>query len=129
MIQSKPGTSSSDVPASPSATIVVRAEVSPGWHIYATPTTAPSTATSLTLELPEGIRPIGHWEHPKAEADPLGSESRVYTGDVRFSHAIEVTPSVHGAQQIRVVVGYQACNDRRCMQPVRQEMWVVLEAE
>jgi len=111
------------------ATIVVRAEVSPGWHIYAAPTAAPSRATSLTLELPEGIRPIGHWEHPKAEADPLGAGSRVYLGDVRFSHAIEVTPSVTGEQRICVVVGYQACNDRRCMQPVRQEMWVSLEAE
>lgn len=111
------------------ATIVVRAEVSPGWHIYAKPAAAPSTATSLTLELPEGIRPIGHWQNPKAEVDPLGPESGVYTGEVRFSHAIEVAPSLRGEQQIGVVVTYQACNDRRCTQPVRKAIVVPLTAE
>lgn len=110
------------------ANIVVHAEVGPGWHIYATPATSPYTATSLTLELPEGIRPIGHWQNPKAEADPLGPESGVYTGEVRFSHAIEVAPSLRGEQKIRVVVAYQACNDRQCMRPVRKEILVPLKA-
>lgn len=111
------------------ATIIVRAELSPGWHIYAKPAAAPYTATSLTLELPEGIMPIGQWQSPKAKADPLGSESWIYTGDVTFSHAIEVTPSVHGEQQIRIVVGYQACNELRCMQPMRKEIVVPFEAD
>lgn len=111
------------------ATIVVHAEVSPGWHIYAKPAAAPYTATSLTLELPEGIRPIGQWQNPKAKADPLGSESWIYTGDVQFSHAIEVALAALGEQQIRVVVGYQACSDRRCMQPVRKTLVVPLRAE
>jgi hypothetical protein len=100
-------------------TLVVRMRVADPWHTYAkVPAGSPLKATDIDLKLPEGLRFVGDWKFPKAEAaDTPGTT--VYEGDLVFTRDVLVTVK-SGTLSIEGTVRYQACDPEKC-QPPRSE--------
>jgi len=95
-------------------TAVVRANLAPGWHLYADlPASSPYRATELELLLPEGLRAVGDWQLPRGRPVELGSKLRVWTGDRLFLQRVEADqPLASSAVQCRL--RYQVCNEELC---------------
>ena len=100
--------------------VIVRATVRAGWHVNANPPSADyMVPTEVKLTLPPGFspRPIRYpagEEHRFAFADQALS---VYQGEVAIEVPFRVAPEAAGAQTIKGVFRYQACNDELCLAP------------
>ena len=96
-------------------TVAVQMDIASGWHIYDEAGEGPEMVTTLKLELPEGVTAIGDWNRPDS-IDGSALDSLVYEGQVSFSKSVAVQPTAYG-ESIKVIVSYQACNDRVCNRP------------
>ena len=101
--------------------IVVHATVRAGWHVNANPASADyMVPTEVKLTLPPGFS-------PRPVRYPAGEEHRfafqpdqalsVYQGAMKIEVPFRVAPTAAGAQVIRGVLRYQACNDELCLAP------------
>lgn len=111
--------------------ILVRFRLGTGLHIYGEPVPTGMTATTVTVEGPEGLMvdaPILPPTEPLTLAG-MGVELQVWSGvvDIRVpiyaasEIATEVAPLAHQSVPIEVTVGYQACDDETCMLPQVQK--------
>jgi hypothetical protein len=112
------------VPASGKAgdivVLQVRASIRAGWSIHPIGAAGgPVTATTIELQLPEGLEAVGVWEPPMATRpfDKPGS-GLVYEGNATFRRALKLA---HGqpAGNLEIVckVGFQACDADFCLRP------------
>ena len=113
-----------------SATLVVRLKIAPGWHIYAAESRdGPNQPTRVDATLPEGCSAVGEWESPPAapQVTPYGM-SAIYQNEAVFRQSLRFEPSIRlGETSIRCDVRYQACDPRRCLQPVRLTLQVPVQ--
>ena len=95
--------------------LTIEMEIKQGWHTCAEAGEGPEQATTLELNLPEGVKTVGDWNRP---AGMPGAEfnSEIHVGTVTFSRSVVVDSSAVG-KNIQVVVSYQACNDEFCNPP------------
>jgi hypothetical protein len=80
--------------------------------------------TELTLELPEGLEPIGTWQRPASHAYPKELGLRVWTGDVLFRHRVRVDRLPAVGSEIACTLSYQTCNADYCLPPSEEALTV-----
>jgi thiol:disulfide interchange protein DsbD len=101
--------------------VIVRATVRAGWHVNANPPSLDyMVPTKVELTLPPGYspRPI---RYPAGEEHRFAFDTEhalsVYQGAVTIEVPFRVAPTATGAQTIKGVLRYQACNDELCLAP------------
>ncbi len=95
-------------------TVVVRAKLAAGWHLYAAlPEGSAYQATELELRLADGVEAIGAWQLPPARPKELGSRMRLWTGDRLFLHRVRGAEELVDGASI-AVLRYQVCNEDLC---------------
>ena len=113
------GVAPGEVHAGETVTLVVRAKLADGWHIYAADRESGSTVpTSLALNLPDGLEPVGDWKYPEPEtSESVLGPIHVYHHEAVFAHNLRVAEGAQGNLNIQCEFGYQACNDDICHRP------------
>ncbi len=101
----------------------VRLQIAPFWEIHALDAEAGSVATTLELELPDGVTAAGQWQAPEPATSLMPDGHPAYSGEVVFTRAITVTDvAATGEHAIRCRVRYQACNEQQCLSPATVEL-------
>ena len=107
--------------------ITVRLQIAPGWHTYANQLpSSPYRATTVQLQLPEQVEPIGPWRKPVALPDLANPRQQVYRGTVFFYRTVRLRPGTEGAD-VRVEVNYQVCDDAKCLPGAAEKKMVRLD--
>jgi hypothetical protein len=107
--------------------LVVRFELAEGLHIYGEPVPKGLTATSVTIDGPEGLRTLPT-EFPPTEPLHLAAldvDLEVWSGEVDIvipfyatgELASESRPLDTDSITLNIEVRYQACNDQECLLP------------
>ena len=103
-------------------------EIEPGWHIQsAKPSRADLVPTSVELGLAEGFVP-GEMRFPDGSLAPLGGERlSVYAGKVVVRVPIRAKPGApNGRAPIIARIRFQACDEKRCLNPEQVELSLAL---
>lgn len=104
------------------STLVVSAQVLPGWHINSNRPLSPDyIPTEVKLKLPAGVS-AGAVEFPPAEETKLDFSDEklsVFTGAVQFRIPLtaERRYNPSSGPPAQVTIDYQACNKRQCLRP------------
>jgi hypothetical protein len=108
---------------------VVSLVIQDGWHLYANPTgVAELKPTTLRLDrASERSATLVHVKYPPGEAKILGSlgteKVALYEGKVELIARIRLAQDVKpGSIPLRLMISYQACNDRLCLAPASLEI-------
>ena len=113
-------TSSSEIHPGDTVTLIIRARIAPGWHIYGLgASSGPNQPTQIELTLPRDIAANGEWEctAPVSQVTSMGLVS-VYSSEVTFSQQLKVSAlEQRGVDSITCEFHYQACNHVRCLSP------------
>jgi len=109
----------------------VEVTIVPGWHVNANhPRDEFLIPTTLTVTPPAGVR-AGAVAYPAPVERRLkfggGKPLLLYEGTVRFTAPLEGAPAP-GAEPLRAVLRYQACDDSRCLPPRTLELIAAPEA-
>jgi len=106
------------IQAGETLTLVVKAKTAPTWHIYPCDARKAKFApTTLKLELPAGITPLGDWRVPPPQKD-LEYGDFIYEGTLVFHRKLRVATSAKpGPITLRCELGYQACDPFVCRPP------------
>ena len=109
-------------------TLLVRAKLASGWHIYAADReSGPTVATTLELQLPAGVEKKGDWQCPEPELyETVLGATYIYHDTADFLVPLRVADDAAGNLRIACEFGYQACNDDICHVPTRQSVSVDL---
>lgn len=107
--------------------LTVRAELEPGWHIYALTQAPPPIATRIRL----GPEDVARSRTPK-QPEPIrtfdqafGIETEYFEEavDFRVPFAVSTEP---GKRELTVQVRFQACTNRLCLPPADEHLTVTL---
>jgi hypothetical protein len=104
-------------------------EIEPGWHVQsAKPSRADLLPTSVELGVTEGLVP-GEMRFPEGSLAPLGGERlSVYAGKVTIRVPLRGEPGLpSGRAPVVARVRFQACDDKRCLNPEQVELSFALE--
>ena len=100
-----------------------------GWHLYANPTGVPELKpTALAIDRSsEPLATLVKVTYPAGEAKVLESNGTekvpLYEGKLAFQVRLELSPDVKpGSIRVKLVLSYQACNDRLCLAPASLEI-------
>jgi DsbC/DsbD-like thiol-disulfide interchange protein len=101
------------------ATLKVKAEMGPGWHIYAVDKpTGYSKKTTLKLAVADKLTPDKAWKIPAPVRDEKAEdETYYYEGEVVFSQKVKANASAEGAFEAVVTTEFMACNEDMCLPP------------
>jgi len=117
------------IAAGESTELRITLEIEPEWHLQsAKPTCDDLTATSVVLGLGEGLTP-GEMRFPDGTLSPIGGERlSVYAGRVVIRVSIAAEPGLPSGRIPGVArVRFQACDDRRCLNPEEVELNFAVE--
>ncbi|MHC4909787.1 MAG: protein-disulfide reductase DsbD domain-containing protein [Planctomycetota bacterium] len=108
------------------AELVVKAQIHPGWHIYASvPPGQPYINTTFDVVLPAGVTFDGAWVKPATARSFTSPLLATYTGKVVFRRPLKLSPATNGAATVGV--RYQACDARLCLPPQSVKLEVLIE--
>jgi hypothetical protein len=104
------------------ATLILRVETAPTWHIYAIEGSGgPGIATTIKVMPPRGVEAEGDWSCPKAIKTSDGQMA--YEGKIEFRRTLRVgADAAPGPIEIACELGYQACDPRSCRAPAKMEL-------
>jgi thiol:disulfide interchange protein len=119
--------SPTEVQAGDWSELTVRAELEPGWHIYALTQATPPIATRIRLgpedvvrsRTPKQPEPIRTFD----EAFGIETEYFEEVVDFRVPFAVSSRP---GERDLTVQVRFQACTNRLCLPPTDEDLTVTL---
>jgi hypothetical protein len=101
-------------------TLSVQVRILSGWHIYSVDGHNGGNApTTLNLNLPSSLKPIGPWKCPKATS--VG-DAHHYKGTITFQRQFSVTAKSHGTIGLSCEVGFQACDPFSCRPPTKLQV-------
>ncbi|KLT67064.1 protein-disulfide reductase DsbD domain-containing protein [Pedobacter sp. BMA] len=101
-----------------SAAVIVKIQISPGWHVYQhVPTSMPYIALEHILKLPEDVKPIGTWIVSPPIPSVQDEGVLIYENEAWFVHKIQTVGEKKQDSIIRAGVYYQACDLRQCLRP------------
>ena len=108
----------------------VKLEVAALWEIRTLDAHPNSAATRLELQLPGGLEALGEWQAPEPLRSLMPEGHAAYADEAVFTRRIAVTErATVGEQRVKCRVRYQACDQRRCLQPSAIELSVPLHIE
>jgi thiol:disulfide interchange protein len=119
--------SPTEVQAGDWSELTVRAELEPGWHIYALTQATPPIATRIRLG-PEDVvrsRTPKQPEPIRTFDEAFGIETEYFEEAVDFRVPFAVT-SEPGERDLTVQVRFQACTNRLCLPPADEYLTVTL---
>ena len=100
------------------ATLVVRIQVEPRWHIYASAHPgSPYVETDLTPELPTGWQAEEAWSLPSSQPSREDPKLRLWQGDLVFRRGVVADAPEALASGLEVELRYQACDANQCLPP------------
>jgi len=114
-------------------TVVLKADIDAGWHLYSFPQPPDSPVFPAFILLPKGqaFTLAGEIERPTAESamDPnFGVETSFYEGSAAFQIPLRIATTSHpGKQNLTLQVRYQTCNDRKCLPPTTETVETPIE--
>ena len=107
------------------ADLSLTASIAPGWHLYS-PTTPPGgpIPTSLSLASNPLITTYSIYRPaPVRKLDPnFQIDTETYSGEAPFLVRVHPAGSASGDTSVTALVRYQACNDVKCLPPVRKSI-------
>jgi len=114
-------------------TVRIRLDVASGWHINANPASAPfliPTTADVRSELPITLEEVSYPEPVRLRTAVSENPIDVYEGGVEIVATCRLAEQVRKSDQqtVRVVVGYQACDDTRCLKPAEEVVTLPLKA-
>jgi hypothetical protein len=110
--------------------VSIRLQIAPRWDIRTLNSLPPNSATRLELEFPPGLQAVDEWQAPKPVRSTAADGHAAYEGEVIFTQKVAVNDNAQaGKQDVRCRIGYQACDDQRCLQPAIVELTVPLEIQ
>jgi uncharacterized protein YyaL (SSP411 family) len=112
----------SGVPAGGSLPIAVVAQIGPGWHINAHPAqpdfVIPTQLNGQTARggvLKQAVYPQGQPFRIEGFDEPVS----VYEGQIVLRGILEIpAEAAPGADEVKITLRYQACNDQNCLRPL-----------
>ena len=115
------------VAAGGAATVEVRAEMSPGWHIWPLVEGGfVGEPTALELTLPEGVEFSSEWQSPEPRAAARGT-GKSYEGRVIFRRELKIADDAKpGDVELVCRFSYQACDKELCLRPATDELHAVI---
>jgi thiol:disulfide interchange protein DsbD len=118
-----PVSGSGSVAPGGSAWFEFKAEVDPGWHLYS-PTTPPGGPIITKLQVSPNPFVKG-WQiyrpQPIRKLDPnFQIDTETYAGEAVFLAQVTAADNASGTTQVEAAVRYQACNDVKCLPPVKK---------
>lgn len=113
------------------ATLKLKAELEPGWHIYAVDKpTGLSRKTALKLAVAEKLSPDKAWKIPAPVRDEKAEdETYYYDADVTFTRKVKVGESAEGVLEATVTADFMACNEEMCLPPKKVVVKAALKVE
>jgi hypothetical protein len=106
--------------------LVLRARLSPGWHLYdRVAQNAPYTALSIDDDLAGSLSASGTWTRPRGAPYPGTPGITVWEHRVEFTRAVTLA-SANGATDLgSIAIAFQVCDDQRCLRPTELEVPIV----
>jgi thiol:disulfide interchange protein DsbD len=101
----------------------LKAAIDAGWHLYS-PTTPPGGP--IITQMKVSANPlIKSWQiyrpEPIRKLDPnFQIDTETYTGDATFLAEVTAADNATGGTNVEAAVRYQACNDVKCLPPVKK---------
>ncbi|MGJ8734039.1 MAG: protein-disulfide reductase DsbD domain-containing protein [Cellulophaga sp.] len=109
-------------------TVVIRAQILDGFHIYAyVPPKDPYINSEIGIELPEGVLNAGDMKKPSPEAYPGKKDLFVYVGEVDFKQNIALSKEDIKGSTVTCWIYYQSCDVNMCLPPKRKEVLLTLK--
>jgi len=112
-----------------SAWFELKAIVDPGWHLYS-PTTPPGgpTITKIQISPNPSLKSSQIYRpQPIRKLDPnFQIDTETYAGEALFLAQLTAADNAVGATQVEAAVRYQACNDVKCLPPVKKTALALL---
>ena len=105
-------------------TLVVKAEIADGWHIY--DATHPFTPTTVTFTAGEGVELVGNTRAlstAKEINDEYFGKYGEYSKEALYEQDVKLATD---GGKVDVVVSYQACNEDNCTSPTEEEITITL---
>lgn len=104
---------------SDSAAVIIKAELYPGWHIYAyVPPDKPYITTEQLLHLPQGVKAVGQWQ--KSPPQTLETDAGVFVYEVEAIFTQKMLVPKGSSGTIEAGLSYQTCDIHQCMPPVEK---------
>ena len=98
-------------------TLVATLQIAPGFHIQSNKPAPNYIATTVSVTAPAGFV-VGSPAFPPASLEQAAGETiPVFSGDVRVTVPVTVERPSAGAHTLKVVAGYQACDEGSCYPP------------
>jgi thiol:disulfide interchange protein DsbD len=112
-----------------SAWLELKAEVDSGWHLYS-PTTPPGGPIITRIQVSPNPSVKG-WQiyrpDPIRKLDPnFQIDTETYAAEALFLAQVTAADNASGTTQVEAAVRYQACNDVKCLPPVKKTALAVL---
>ena len=113
--------------------VVLTAQISEGWHLYALTQKPDTPVIATVISIPRGqpFKLGGPIKSPPPEVamdENFGVETEFYVGSAEFIVPVSVQPDVAPGKQKLVVNGYyQTCNDRFCLPPRTDKVEMTVE--
>ena len=102
-------------------TVTVTLNVKPGWHVYAAKPGADSYIPTTIAATPDAGVTVGTAVFPKPMAMKTATDPKpvnVYEGKAIIKVPITVAKTAKpGMHALKMMVGYQTCNDKMCLPP------------
>ena len=101
----------------------LKAAIEPGWHLYSPTTPAGGPiVTKLGLAPNPALAAYNVYRpEPVRKLDPnFGIDTETYTGTVSFLLEATSNPSAAGSSSLEATARYQACSDKKCLNPVKK---------
>ncbi|MFG0283961.1 MAG: thioredoxin domain-containing protein [Phycisphaerales bacterium JB039] len=112
-------------------TVAVTLAIDEGWHINASSASAPEltpTALDVRSDAPIEVLDITYPPSSPLQAAYAEAPIDVLAGEVRIVALVRFGGAAPpGPTPVRILVQYQACNDRACLEPARQIIERVIE--
>ncbi len=105
-------------------TLVIKAEIADGWHIY--DATHPFTPTTVTFTAGEGVELVGNTRAlstAKEINDEYFGKYGEYSKEALYEQDVKLATD---GGKVDVVVSYQACNEDNCTSPTEEEITITL---
>jgi thiol:disulfide interchange protein DsbD len=113
--------------------VVLTAQISEGWHLYALTQKPDTPVIATVISIPRGqpFKLGGAIKSPPPEVamdENFGVETEFYVGSAEFIVPVSVQPDAAPGKQKLVVNGYyQTCNDRFCLPPRTDKVEMTVE--
>lgn len=106
--------------------LVLRARLSPGWHLYErVPASAPYTALHIDDDLSAPLEARGQWTRPRGAPYPGTPGITVWEGRVEFTLPVSIGGADGDVDLGAISIAFQVCDAQRCLRPTELEIEIV----